>query len=147
MGAKKGMRSADLCRALEIQPYVLRYWETEFQALSGEQSTGGQRTYSETDVELVRRIKQLLYEEGYTIAGAKKKLESEPFDATAGRSASLFEEEAEAGSEPEAPAAAVAAVKPDAALDSVSVERIEQLRKGIEEALATARSALELLEK
>jgi DNA-binding transcriptional MerR regulator len=81
MGAKKGgLKGSELCRTLDIQPYVLRYWETEFKALQSAPGTAGQRVYSDTDVALVRRIKQLLYEEGYTIAGAKKKLESEPLE-------------------------------------------------------------------
>lgn len=147
MATKKGMRSADLCRTLEIQPYVLRYWETEFQALAGDHSAGGQRTYSETEVVLVRRIKQLLYEEGYTIAGAKKKLEAEPLEPTAAGSSSLFEDPEPGKTPREEEVKTVAAPVQEAPLDSVSVERIEQLRTGIEEALATARSALELLEK
>ncbi len=67
----------EACKELGIQPYVLRYWETEFPALAPSKSRSGQRVYSEKELEIIRRIKQLLYEEGYTIAGAKKKLETE----------------------------------------------------------------------
>ncbi|HVT59899.1 MAG TPA: MerR family transcriptional regulator [Thermoanaerobaculia bacterium] len=67
----------EACKALGIQPYVLRYWETEFSALNPSKSRSGQRVYSEKELEVIRRIKQLLYDEGYTIAGAKKKLEAE----------------------------------------------------------------------
>lgn len=67
----------EACKELGIQPYVLRYWETEFPALAPNKSRSGQRVYSEKELEIIRRIKQLLYEEGYTIAGAKKKLETE----------------------------------------------------------------------
>src|SRR5260370_5642080 len=67
----------EACKALGSQPYVLRYWETEFPALSPSKSRSGQRVYSEKELEVIRRIKQLLYDEGYTIAGAKKKLEGE----------------------------------------------------------------------
>src|ERR1700680_1815291 len=63
----------EACKALGIQPYVLRYWETEFPALSPSKSRSGQRVYSEKELEVIRRIKQLLYDEGYTIAGGKKK--------------------------------------------------------------------------
>ena len=86
MSAKKGLRGAELCRSLDIQPYVLRYWETEFKALQAPAGSGAQRTYNDADVALVRRIKKLLYEEGYTIAGAKKKLESEPVEVGAASS-------------------------------------------------------------
>jgi DNA-binding transcriptional MerR regulator len=67
----------EACKALGIQPYVLRYWETEFPALAPSKSRSGQRVYNEKEIGIIRRIKELLYEEGYTIAGAKKKLESE----------------------------------------------------------------------
>jgi DNA-binding transcriptional MerR regulator len=67
----------EACKILEIQPYVLRYWEKEFPLLSPNKSKSGQRVYSERELEVIRRIKELLYEEGYTIAGAKKKLEGE----------------------------------------------------------------------
>jgi DNA-binding transcriptional MerR regulator len=67
----------EACKALDIQPYVLRYWETEFPAISPSKSRSGQRVYSERELDIIRRIKQLLYDEGYTIAGAKKKLETE----------------------------------------------------------------------
>ena len=68
----------EACKALDIQPYVLRYWETEFPALSPSKSRSGQRVYSEKELAIIRRIKELLYGEGYTIAGAKKKLEADP---------------------------------------------------------------------
>jgi DNA-binding transcriptional MerR regulator len=70
-------RIGEACKQLDIQPYVLRYWETEFPVLSPRKSKAGQRVYSEEELGLIQRIKQLLYEEGYTIAGAKKKLDAE----------------------------------------------------------------------
>src|SRR5436853_113977 len=76
----------EACKALGIQPYVLRYWETEFPALSPSKSRSGQRVYSEKELEIIRRVKQLLYDEGYTIAGAKKKLEGELAAGTLGES-------------------------------------------------------------
>ena len=65
----------DVCRIAKIQPYVLRYWETEFPVLEPTKSKSGQRVYSRQDLDTILRIKKLLYEEGYTIAGAKKQLE------------------------------------------------------------------------
>jgi DNA-binding transcriptional MerR regulator len=67
----------DVCKLADVQPYVLRYWETEFPALAPSKSGGGQRAYTQQEVDIVLRIKQLLYTEGFTIAGAKKKLETE----------------------------------------------------------------------
>jgi DNA-binding transcriptional MerR regulator len=67
----------DVCRIADVQPYVLRYWESEFPFLASDRSIPGPRTYSEREVQLIGQIKRLLYDEGYTIAGAKKRLESE----------------------------------------------------------------------
>ncbi len=65
----------EVCKVADVQPYVLRYWETEFPALAPNKSGGGQRLYSQREIDIIMRIKQLLYSEGFTIAGAKKKLE------------------------------------------------------------------------
>ena len=67
----------DVCRIADVQPYVLRYWESEFPLLAPDRSIPGPRTYSARELELIAQIKRLLYDEGYTIAGAKKRLESE----------------------------------------------------------------------
>jgi DNA-binding transcriptional MerR regulator len=61
----------------EVAPYVLRYWETEFPALSEGKEKGGARLYTARDVQIIARIRQLLYDEGFTVAGAKKRLEAE----------------------------------------------------------------------
>ena len=74
---KKSYKIGEVCRMAEVQPYVLRYWETEFPPLAPNKSGGGQRLYSQREVDVVLRIKQLLYSEGFTIAGAKKKLDAE----------------------------------------------------------------------
>ncbi len=57
-----------------VEPYVLRYWETEFPALKPNKSRSQQRLYRKRDVELLLKIKRLLYDEMYTIAGAKRQL-------------------------------------------------------------------------
>src|ERR1700716_3075447 len=67
----------EVCDIAGVQAHVLRYWETEFPMLQPQKNRAGQRTYRRRDVEMALRIKQLLYEEQYTIAGAKKKLASE----------------------------------------------------------------------
>src|SRR5262245_18525891 len=138
----------EACKALGIQPYVLRYWETEFPALTPSKSRSGQRVYSEKELEIIRRIKELLYEEGYTIAGAKKKLEGELAAGTLG------EVKDEAASEdlplqppsppPRRRPAEPAAAAPSA-LDTGGDERVERLVSGIEKALQEARELLELL--
>jgi len=65
---------SELCR---LPAYVLRFWETEFPQLKPVKSSTGQRMYRRKDVEAVLRIKKLLYEEGFTIAGARQQLRSE----------------------------------------------------------------------
>ena len=65
---------SELCR---LPAYVLRFWETEFPQLKPVKSSTGQRMYRRKDVEAVLRIKKLLYEEGFTIAGARQQLRAE----------------------------------------------------------------------
>jgi DNA-binding transcriptional MerR regulator len=67
----------EVCEITDTQPYVLRYWESEFPSLAPAKNSSGQRIYRRRDIETVLRIKELLYEEGFTIAGAKKRLEME----------------------------------------------------------------------
>jgi DNA-binding transcriptional MerR regulator len=64
----------EVCELIKVQPHVLRYWETEFPMLAPQKNRAGQRVYRRKDVEMVMRIRDLLYEEKFTIAGAKKKL-------------------------------------------------------------------------
>lgn len=67
----------EVCQLAGVQAHVLRYWESEFPMLAPQKNRAGQRTYRRRDVEMALRIKQLLYDEQYTIAGAKKKLASD----------------------------------------------------------------------
>lgn len=67
----------EVCDIVDVQAHVLRYWETEFPMLSPQKNRSGQRSYRRRDVEIALRIKELLYEDLYTIAGAKKKLQGE----------------------------------------------------------------------
>src|SRR5687767_16029214 len=68
----------EVCKLADVQPYVLRYWETEFPQLAPNKSGGGQRMYTRREIDTILRIKELLYRDGFTIAGAKKKLDEEP---------------------------------------------------------------------
>lgn len=64
----------DAARIADVKPYVLRYWETEFDLLRPEKSVTGQRCYRAKDLRLVLTLKRLLHQEGFTIAGARRKL-------------------------------------------------------------------------
>jgi len=67
-------RIGEVSRLTHLKPFVLRYWETEFPMLEPVKSPSGHRLYRQQDVEMVLRIKRLLYDEGYTIAGARRHL-------------------------------------------------------------------------
>jgi DNA-binding transcriptional MerR regulator len=67
-------RIGEVCALVGVEAHVLRYWETEFPGLAPPKNRAGQRTYRPKDIELLLTIRQLLYEEGYTIAGARKRL-------------------------------------------------------------------------
>jgi len=99
---KDDFKIGEVCEIVGVKPFVLRYWETEFAELAPAKGAGGQRTYTKADVEIILRIKQLLYEERFTVAGAKKK---------------LAEEQAAKRS------------KPKARLDSKVPEQVERLRR------------------
>ncbi|MBI4722729.1 MAG: MerR family transcriptional regulator [Candidatus Stahlbacteria bacterium] len=63
-----------------VEPYVLRYWEQEFKELHPRRANSGRRIYTASDIELIFRIKKLLYEEHYTIEGVQKKLSQKEVD-------------------------------------------------------------------
>ncbi len=67
----------EVCELLDVQAHVLRYWESEFPQLAPQKNRSGQRSYRRKDVEISLRIKELLYDELYTIAGARKRLQAE----------------------------------------------------------------------
>jgi len=70
----------EVCELVGVEAHVLRYWETEFSMLSPQKNKSGQRSYRRRDVEMALRIKHLLYKDMFTIAGARKKLQSESRD-------------------------------------------------------------------
>ncbi|HEY4978227.1 MAG TPA: MerR family transcriptional regulator, partial [Candidatus Acidoferrum sp.] len=75
MGEETRMyRIGEVSRLADLKPFVLRYWETEFPMLQPVKSPRGYRLYRQEDVDLVLRIKRLLYDEGFTIAGARRHL-------------------------------------------------------------------------
>lgn len=67
-------RIGEVASALRVEPHVLRYWESEFRSVRPQKSARGQRVYSRRDVETLQRIRELLYDRGFTIAGARKEL-------------------------------------------------------------------------
>jgi len=71
---KESYRIGDVSKITALKPFVLRYWETEFPMLQPIKSPSGHRLYRQEDVDMVLKIKRLLYDEGFTIAGARRHL-------------------------------------------------------------------------
>ena len=70
-------KAAEVCEVVQLQPYVLRSWEAEFPQIGQAPAGGGARLYRRADIELVQRIKQLVFEEGLTLSGARRRLEED----------------------------------------------------------------------
>src|ERR1700733_5050340 len=85
-------RIGEVSQLVGVEPYVLRYWESEFPGLSPKKSNTGQRMFRRKDVEMLLNIKQLLYDQKFTIEGARKALKSEKASA---READLQERQEE----------------------------------------------------
>ena len=71
---KQYFKIGEVAEIAGVEPYVLRYWETEFKAIRPEKTRSNQRLYRRRDVEMVLQIKRLLYDEGFRIDGAKRRL-------------------------------------------------------------------------
>ena len=71
----KLFKAADVCDMAQLQPYVLRSWEKEFPGIGVQKSPDSPRLYRQSDIEQVQRIKQLVFGEGLTLAGARRRLE------------------------------------------------------------------------
>jgi DNA-binding transcriptional MerR regulator len=75
MQEKLFYKIGEISRKVGLKPYVLRFWEAEFPSLRPKKGSGGQRVYTKKELDLLLEIKRLLYKEGCTIPGARKKLE------------------------------------------------------------------------
>ena len=134
----------EVCELAGVQAHVLRYWESEFAMLAPQKNRAGQRVYRKRDVEIALRIRELLYEDQYTIAGAKKRLAN---DLRAGTKLRVVEAGA-AGSEATDDTGQLAfqqiADDPTAAPTFTSEERVSPQTK--EQRLAWRRFASDLRE-
>ena len=74
---REWFKASEVCEIASVQPYVLRSWELEFPTLGVTRAAGGARTYRRADVERVLRIKQLVFVEGLTLAGARRRIEGD----------------------------------------------------------------------
>ena len=134
----------EVCELAGVQAHVLRYWESEFPMLAPQKNRAGQRVYRKRDVEMALRIKELLYEDQYTIAGAKKRLTNELRGG--GKLKVVGEEDGETtpmesnGSEPTA-----AATTPD--YPRTVAPRTAEERQGLKQLASELRELLSLLEQ
>ena len=75
-------RIGEVAEIVDLEQHVLRYWEDEFDVLKPTKNQSGQRLYRHKDIEIIMKIKELVYEEMFTIAGAKKKLKKKKLDSS-----------------------------------------------------------------
>lgn len=101
-------KAPEVCEMAQLKPYVLRTWEAEFPSLGQAAASGGTRVYRRADVEMVLRIKQLVFVEGLTLAGARRRLDEQDEEPS------------------------VAAVAVDDVLDGMARSRLRQVRVGLE---------------
>ncbi len=120
--AKRYFTIGEVSELCGVKPYVLRYWEQEFAQLRPMKRRGNRRYYQHHEVLLVRRIRELLYEQGFTINGARSRLSASRLDVmqAAAEAAGAQEFEAEAGPD-EAPDAGLPVATSDAAGPSGAV--------------------------
>lgn len=136
----------EVCELAGVQAHVLRYWESEFSMLAPQKNRAGQRVYRKRDVEMALRIRELLYEDQYTIAGAKKRLAN---DLRAGGRLRVVEagvEELEDQQLPLQPMAQIEAVLPVQIPPESADPRIMEERLTLRRIAAELREVLELLE-
>jgi DNA-binding transcriptional MerR regulator len=127
----------EVCELAGVQAHVLRYWESEFPMLAPQKNRAGQRVYRRRDVEMALRVKELLYEDQYTIAGAKKRL---AYELRGGKLRSNSDDENHESSNHHDNATRMAAAAP------ASQKRAED-REALKKVAAELRELLALLEQ
>jgi DNA-binding transcriptional MerR regulator len=115
--AKRYFTIGEVSELCAVKPHVLRYWEQEFTQLKPVKRRGNRRYYQHHEVLLIRRIRDLLYEQGFTINGARHRLESETYEPRAAARATTS-------------TATVVAVSPDATLEPSDIrQELEEIRE------------------
>lgn len=135
----------EVCELVGVQAHVLRYWESEFPMLAPQKNRAGQRVYRKRDVEIALRIKELLYDDQYTIAGAKKRLTS---DLRGGGKLKVLATEGNGVGDVNHGATSVGSAR-NSVLDSVSSTLPKSIegRKALRQLAGELRELLSLLEK
>jgi DNA-binding transcriptional MerR regulator len=133
----------EVCELAGVQAHVLRYWESEFPMLAPQKNRAGQRVYRKRDVEMALRIKELLYEDQYTIAGAKKRLTNELRGGGAKAKTNGVDEEGANGLTTAAESSSQAASSLAPGVAPASAEE----RQGLKQLAAELKELLSLLEQ
>ena len=144
---KPRFRLNEVCELTDTQPYVLRFWESEFDQLNPDKGKGGQPVYRRADIEVILKIKELLYEQELTISDAREALDSGQPIAPAGSAAKALSEEPTEEPPAPAPAKEAGSVSRDRYEDAL--EEIGTLRLRVEElerALTAAQKSTSPLE-
>jgi len=137
----------EVCELAGVQAHVLRYWESEFPMLAPQKNRAGQRVYRRRDVEMALRIKELLYEDQYTIAGAKKRLTNELRGGGKLKVVGSEEDAEPIASEPmQSSFSEVEALPPTSYVPSVGPRTAEE-RQGLKQLASELRELLALLEQ
>ena len=134
----------EVCELAGVQAHVLRYWESEFPMLAPQKNRAGQRVYRKRDVEMALRIKELLYEDQYTIAGAKKRLTNE---LRGGGKLKVVGEEAGHAESAAAESTNGEGFQPEASYPRTVAPRTAEERQGLKQLRSELRELLALLEQ
>src|SRR5689334_13826186 len=134
----------EVCELAGVQAHVLRYWESEFPMLAPQKNRAGQRVYRKRDVEMALRIKELLYEDQYTIAGAKKRLAN---DLRGGGKLKVVGSEEESPENTSSVSEADGFASPPNFVRSAVVAKTAEERQGLKQLASELRELLSLLEK
>lgn len=152
---RRGAKSAaayrtisEVSEEIDVPAHVLRFWESKFPAVKPLKRGGGRRYYRPEDVEALRRIRKLLYEDGFTIRGVQKLLKTHGGKPPTGVTAADFEDDAPAAAAPAGPTAAASShpLQPqlDFGLTSTQIDRLRRVcdeLKGMRADLAEALNA------
>jgi DNA-binding transcriptional MerR regulator len=140
-------RIGEVCELAGVQAHVLRYWESEFPMLAPQKNRAGQRVYRKRDVEIALRIKELLYEDQYTIAGAKKRLANDLRNGNKLKVISADGVEENTAAEPSRPPAPMPTSPVSRTAFTADIPRTAEDRKALKQLASELRELLSLLEK
>ncbi len=130
---KDSFKMNEVCKVAKVQPYMLRFWGTEFPQLEARKSGTGQRLYTRDQVELILEIRRLLFDEGLTIAGARKRIGAQLDPVAPPPAETAAVEEAPAPAKTSRRKAARRSSKAAPEVDNTGAERVQRLLSALRE--------------